>query len=70
MSSFTARKLREVRESLRNGHDLKLLIYFQESKIREKLLPNEGTMMKVFRVLGALLATTCQIMLDASVKFL
>jgi hypothetical protein len=37
--------------SARNGHELKLLIYFQERKIREKLLPNEGTMMKVFRVI-------------------
>ena len=37
--------------SARNGHEPKLLIYFQERKIREKLLPNEGTMMKVFRVI-------------------
>ena len=37
--------------SERNGHEPKLLIYFQERKIREKLLPNEGTMMKVFRVI-------------------
>lgn len=37
--------------SARNGHETKLLIYFQERKIREKLLLNEGTMMKVFRVI-------------------
>ena len=35
----------------RNGHEPKLLIYFQERKNREKLLPNEGMMMKVFRVI-------------------
>ena len=28
--------------SAMNGYELKLLIYFQERKIREKLLPNEG----------------------------
>ena len=37
--------------SARNGHEPKLSIHFQERKIREKLLPNEGTMMKVFRVI-------------------
>ncbi len=35
----------------RNGHETNPLIYFQERKIREKLLLNEGTMMKVFRVI-------------------
>ena len=37
--------------SSRNGHEPKLSIHFQERKIREKLLPNGSTMIKVFRVI-------------------
>lgn len=37
--------------SARNGHEPKLLIIFLRKENSGELLPNEGTMMKVFRVI-------------------